>query len=279
MALIAVASAKGAPGVSTTALALAAVWPRRSLLVEADEHGGDLVFRQHGEGGQPLDPKIGMLSLALAGRRGLTAATVGEHTQTLHGGLDVLLGLASGEQASAWTGLWPLLGRALATIGDTDVIADLGRIGPKSASLDLLSQASLVLLVSGTTPEELAAVRDRAAALGQRLGAAGVSGPPVAVLLVSSHRELAGARDGLISLLQAGRIGADVLGGITKDPKGALQLAGRKGGRVERSELLRSARLVVSNIGSRYGLGTGQAEQSPVRAARPATMPAVQEVR
>src|ERR1700733_5524315 len=45
MALIAVAADKGAPGVTTTALSLAAVWPRPVLLAECDPAGGDLVYR------------------------------------------------------------------------------------------------------------------------------------------------------------------------------------------------------------------------------------------
>jgi len=40
MALIALASATGAPGVSTTALGLALNWPRPVVLVEADPNGG-----------------------------------------------------------------------------------------------------------------------------------------------------------------------------------------------------------------------------------------------
>ena len=42
--LIAVAADKGAPGVTTTAVALAAVWPRPVLLAECDPAGGDLVY-------------------------------------------------------------------------------------------------------------------------------------------------------------------------------------------------------------------------------------------
>ena len=45
MALIAIASDKGAPGVTTSALALAAVWPRPVLLAECDPSGGDLAYR------------------------------------------------------------------------------------------------------------------------------------------------------------------------------------------------------------------------------------------
>jgi len=43
MALIAIAADKGSPGVTTTSVALAAVWPRPVLLAECDPSGGDLV--------------------------------------------------------------------------------------------------------------------------------------------------------------------------------------------------------------------------------------------
>jgi hypothetical protein len=42
MALIALAADKGSPGVTTAAVALAAVWPRRVRLAETDPAGGDL---------------------------------------------------------------------------------------------------------------------------------------------------------------------------------------------------------------------------------------------
>ena len=42
MSALALVSAKGAPGVTTSALLLAAVWPSPSVLVEADWAGGDL---------------------------------------------------------------------------------------------------------------------------------------------------------------------------------------------------------------------------------------------
>ena len=42
--LIAFVSGKGAPGTSTSALALALAWPRLVLLAECDPRGGDLVW-------------------------------------------------------------------------------------------------------------------------------------------------------------------------------------------------------------------------------------------
>ena len=95
MALIAVAADKGAPGVTTATVALAAVWPRHVLLAECDPAGGDLVYRLPGVDGGRLDPRRGLLSLAVAARRGLQPQQVWEHAQKLRGGLDVLLGVTN----------------------------------------------------------------------------------------------------------------------------------------------------------------------------------------
>lgn len=168
MALIAVAADKGSPGVTTTAVALAAVWPRRVLLAETDPAGGDLVYRSRAAHGGVLDPNSGLLSLAATARRGLAAEQLWDHAQPLVGGLDVLVGIGSAEQAAGLAGLWPMLGQAFATLdespnGAADVIADCGRIGADSPTLELFAHSALVLLVSRTEAEHLARVRDRAA--------------------------------------------------------------------------------------------------------------------
>src|SRR3982074_1468642 len=80
MALIAIASDKGAPGVTTAALALAAVWPRPVLLAECDPAGGDLVYRFPAVGGGPLDPRAGGASPA-RGCRARQAAAAGLGTR------------------------------------------------------------------------------------------------------------------------------------------------------------------------------------------------------
>src|SRR5687767_6736911 len=137
MALIALAADKGSPGVTTAAVALSAVWPRRVLLAEADQAGGDLVYRSAAAHGGPLDPNIGMLSVAATARRGLVAEQLWNHSQPISGGLDVLVGLGTSEQSAGLDGLWPAFGRAFSGLADSahgaaDVIADCGRIGPDS---------------------------------------------------------------------------------------------------------------------------------------------------
>src|SRR5438876_11522565 len=100
MALIAIASDKGAPGVTTAALALAAVWPRPVLLAECDPAGGDLVYRFPALGGGHLDPRRRVLSLAVVARRGMQPQQVREAVQKLPGGRDVLAGVTNADQGA-----------------------------------------------------------------------------------------------------------------------------------------------------------------------------------
>jgi hypothetical protein len=264
MALIALAADKGSPGVTTTAVALAAVWPRRALLAEVDPAGGDLVYRSPAAHGGVLDPNTGMLSLAATARRGLAAEQLWDHAQPMSGGLDVLVGIGGSEQAAGLAGLWPILGRAFASLaespnGAADVIADCGRIGADSPAQDLLEQAALVLLVSRTEPEQLARVRDRAAALSAKLhgtqrGAAALGYPPIGVLLITepgSSGRVAGQVD---TMLMAGQVAARVAGAVAYDPAGAEQLAGRRRGRLDKSLLIRSARQITADVPGRYGI-------------------------
>ncbi|RYJ06001.1 MAG: hypothetical protein EON52_08655, partial [Actinomycetales bacterium] len=63
MGLVAFASAKGSPGVTTASLLVGALWPRPTIVVECDPSGGDVALRMPGDDGQPLDPQRGLLSL------------------------------------------------------------------------------------------------------------------------------------------------------------------------------------------------------------------------
>jgi hypothetical protein len=264
MALIALAADKGSPGVTTTAVALAAVWPRRALFAETDPAGGDLVYRSHAAHGGVLDPNTGMLSLAATARRGLAAEQLWDHAQPLAGGLDVLVGLGGSEQAAGLAGLWPTLGRAFASLaespnGAADVIADCGRVGADSPTHELFAQAALLLLVARTEPEQLARVRDRAAALSAKLhgahrGAGALGYPPIGVLLIAEPGNNAKIAGQVNDMLVASQISARVVGTIAHDPAGAEQLAGRRRGRLDKSLLIRSARQIAADVPGRYGI-------------------------
>ncbi|MFD3539765.1 hypothetical protein ACFWUQ_09730 [Streptomyces sp. NPDC058662] len=274
MALIALAADKGSPGVTTAAVALSAVWPRRTLLAEADPAGGDLVYRSSASHGGPLNPNSGMLSIAATARRGLAADQLWDHAQTMSGGLDVLVGLGSSEQSAGLIGQWPLLGKAFAQLGDSphapaDVIADCGRISADGPALELFAHASLVLLVARTTPESIARVRDRALALSARLhgaqrGAAQFGTPLLGVVLVTDPKDSAKVVNQVNDMLVASHSGVRVVGTLAYDPQGADQLAGRRRGRLDKSLLIRSARQVSFDINQQYGtLWAGPAGAPP----------------
>ncbi|WP_030860724.1 hypothetical protein [Streptomyces sp. NRRL S-37] len=263
MALIALAADKGSPGVTTAAVALAAVWPRRVLLAETDPAGGDLVYRSAAAHGGPLNPNTGMLSIAATARRGLVPDQLWDHAQPLSGGLDVLVGLGIAEQAAGLAGLWPTLGHAFAALGDSphapaDVIADCGRISGDTPAVELFPHASLVLLVSRTEPEALARVRDRAAALANKLhggprGAANLGNPVIGVVLVADTGNAAKLASQVNDMLVHAQTGARVVGTLADDPAGAEQLAGRRRGRLDKSLLIRSARKVTADVYQQYG--------------------------
>src|ERR1700743_1916067 len=165
MALIAIASDKGAPGVTTAALALAAVWPRPALLAECAPAGGDLVYRCPAAGGGHLDPRRGVLSLAVMARRGMQPQQIWEHTQKLHGGLDVLAGVTNAGQAAGLILFWAPIGKVLAALPQADVIADCGRLGADGPLYDLLAEATSVILVTRVHVADGTRVRVRSIAL------------------------------------------------------------------------------------------------------------------
>ncbi|MFI2616405.1 hypothetical protein [Streptomyces sp. NPDC018584] len=279
MALIALAADKGSPGVTTAAVALAAVWPRRVLVAETDPAGGDLVYRSAAAHGGPLNPNTGMLSIAATARRGLVPDQLWDHVQPLSGGLEVLVGLGVAEQAAGLAGLWPTLGRAFSQLADSphapaDVIADCGRVSGDTPAVELFRQAALVLLVSRTEPESLARVRDRAAALAAKLhggsrGAASLATPLIGVLLITDPSTSAKLVHQVNDMLMAAQTGARVVGTLADDPAGADQLAGRKRGRLDKSLLIRSARKVTVDLYQQYGAAwTNPVAQQPGRATQ-----------
>ncbi len=232
MSLVAAAAAKAAPGVTTSALALAGVWPadRQVLLVEADPGGGDLAAR-FGLAAQP-----GLVSLAAAARRQVDAALVAEHAQALPGGLGVLVGPPGAEQAAAALGmLAPAVVAGLEGLDGVDVVADLGRLDPGSPALGLARAASLLVLVVRPRLDELQHLVHRVAALrGERraLGLVVVGTGPYPA------EEIAAA------------LGVEVLGTLPADPRAASLLGGGTAsvGALRRTPLVRAARSLAEAV-------------------------------
>ena len=275
MALIVIAADKGAPGVTTTALALAAVWPRPVLLAECDPSGGDLVYRFPAADGSALDPRRGLMTLAVVARRGLQPRQLWEHTQKLSGGLDVLTGVINAEQGASLGTLWGPLGELFAALPGGDVIADCGRLGADGRPYDLLSRASAVLLVTRPSPGDVIRLRDRAAAVTAAASARGRRGLTPAVVVIAEQRTLRATAAEVGHALAQGNVSATVLGGIAADDQGAELMLGQWAGKLDKTMLIRTARetaqqLAASLAGSRDDAGP---QAAPPQRPNPATAP------
>lgn len=227
MTLVALCTAKGSPGATTAALALASTDAFRdtALLVEADPSGGDLASRL----GFAADP--GLASLAAAGRRQFSAELVEHHSQRV-AGVDVVAAPAGASSArSALHVLGPGLASALRALAGRVVICDLGRLDAESASVELARSADLVLVVTRPVLADLAHLAEEGS-WWARLG------PPVALVLSGEPGAVRRERYPADEVSSA--LGLEVLGTLAWDPKGVAALVGQ-GREVRRSALVQSA--------------------------------------
>lgn len=243
MALVALASAKGSPGVTTAATVLAALWPRSVLLAECDPAGSDLVVRMTGPGGVPLTADRGLVSLAAAGRKGLDDDVIMAHTQQLDGGLDALVGVRAPEQVGGMGGLWAPLGAALNGMRGTDVLADCGRIGPSSPQLPIVKAARLVVLICTATGSSVAHLRERLPALSHHVDA------HLGVLVIADPRRRDAVKQ-VWAVLDQMSVPVRHRWHLAWDPSGAAFFEGEGQGRLDRTSLIRTAREVVSDMAS-----------------------------
>src|SRR5437660_70872 len=196
--------------------------------------GGDLVYRFPAVGGGHLDPRRGVLSLAVVARRGMQPQQVWEHVQKLHGGLDVLAGVTNAEQGAGLSLLWGPIGKALASMPQADVIADCGRLGADGPLYDLLAEATTVVLVTKVHVADVIRLRDRAAAFAAAAQTRGRRNFGVGVVVVADHKKFRASVGEVQHVLGQANAPATVLGGIAHDTKGADLLSGEWGGSLDR---------------------------------------------
>ncbi|SHN52445.1 hypothetical protein SAMN05660350_00386 [Geodermatophilus obscurus] len=234
--LIALCSAKGAPGVTTSGLALALSWPRPTVLAELDPAGGD-VLAGYGRGELSAG---GLADLELAARRGGLARHLDGQLLRLdpEGRARLLPGLA--DPAGARHVDWDRLAAVLATLEDgaVDVIGDCGRLRAEHFPAAVVRRAAAVVLTTGST---LRAVRAATRAVAELRGE-GHAGM-VAALVVGpgepyGEREIGEA------------LGVPVIGSLPRDAKAASVLSdGAPAGRLfAQSALLRAARTVATRL-------------------------------
>jgi len=241
MPLIALASVKSSPGVTTAALALAGVWktaPRR-LLVEADPAGGDLGLWL----GLPAAP--GLAGLAAAARHGHDGDLPWRHARELAGGIHLITVAAGAEQAAACVSALTAanLPEELAG-GPEPVLADCGRLYPGSPALAVAAAAAVTLLVVRPRVSELAHLEPRIRGLER-------AGLRLALILVPDGRRPPGEPSYPAGEITAA-LGVPVQAALPADPRAAEQLCRRAGdpGPARRLPLLREAAAVAAALDS-----------------------------
>ncbi|GAB3208472.1 hypothetical protein ACQEU5_04220 [Marinactinospora thermotolerans] len=228
---VALFSLGGAPGVTTLAMALASVWPDESgaVLVEADAAGGDIGTWHR----LPASP--GLTDFAAASRHRQSGAGEGPsaHTQTLPGGLPVCVAPVTADRAGGAVRLLADNNPTLATGPGPAVIADLGRLAPRSATARLALQADTALLVTRDDTAQLRRVKESAPAFTEsfsRLRLVVVGG-------AESAKEIANV------------MGIPVLAQIGPDDKAAAFLRGeRRLSRPQRRPLFKAAATLAGHL-------------------------------
>lgn len=163
MALFAFASAKGAPGVTTTVLALAFAWPRPALVVEADMSGSSSILSGFLAG--QVDHSHGLVNLSVSAREhGVTRERVWEQCLQIGTERYVLPGIADPAQAAGLTTTWGPLAQTLQSLEDAavDVLVDCGRLGTTYSPLAMIRSADAVTLVMGSRLPDVYAMSRRA---------------------------------------------------------------------------------------------------------------------
>lgn len=158
MAVIALTSASGSPGVTTTAVGLALLWPRPVILVEADPTGGSGLLAGYFRGTRPYT--TGLIELALSPEP--VADALPSAVIPIDGtSVSFVAGTRSHAQAGALQDLWEPLAEAFAGLDENgqDVIVDVGRRGLVGSPELLLNRADLSLLVARTNLPSLVAAR------------------------------------------------------------------------------------------------------------------------
>lgn len=152
MAVIALCSAKGSPGVTTAALGLTLTWPGRCVLAECDPAGGS-VQAGYLAGALPADRGIRELAVAELRSESLPekwwSQLIDLHPPQLRRLL--LPGITDPVQSGALRPVWDRLGEFFAELEygqpGFDVIVDCGRLAAPNTPWPVLVRADAVLLV------------------------------------------------------------------------------------------------------------------------------------
>lgn len=243
--LIAFASGKGAPGVSTTAAALAAVWPQPVLLVEADPRGGTLLFglgQGNDAGGR------GLLGLQLGIRRQPIAAALREQLIQLEAWPNTyaLPGVDSSRQSANLP--WSQIASYLAAQDEFDVLVDCGALPAVRQPTAVWAAADLTVLVCGSTMASAHFAEDAGSILREDLRTTGLGMDRLVSVVVGPGRPYP-IKDLRTFLHEC----APVIGSMEWDPGAAAVFSegAPRGRKLAKLGLLRSAAALANQLGAR----------------------------
>lgn len=284
MAIIAVASAKGSPGVTTTCLALVLTWPRSVLLVEADPAGGDVMA---GYVRAELDGDRGLAYLAVAARRDaldveLDAQVIDltpEKQTTGTPPITRLLvpGVTDPVESAAVGPSWPRLADFFVGLGQRspwlraadrpvreplDVIVDCGRLISTYPPLTVMASADLVLLAVRSSLRSASSTAPVVATLRRELAAVGGDPDRVGLVVIEG---------GEYRTSDLGRaLGAPVVATVPWREKEAAALSDGIGKVVDNSPLMRSARKAAESLAAQLARAQHAAEAPSTAPEQPA---------
>ncbi|KRF07312.1 hypothetical protein ASG88_00140 [Nocardioides sp. Soil777] len=246
---VAVCCDRGAPGATTTALALATAISEYTVVVEADPYGGDLALRCRAGGRDVLPETPTVLTVSTAARTSHAPDLVSVYAHRFTDGVGVIPGHMSAEQAAGMSDWSPLAAALHAS--STHVVADLGRIHMSSPSLSVAAAADVLVVVGRADVGAVVHLRERLARLVPAVAA--VRGrPPVVVPVVLTLRRAGGRHAADVRRLLADSPAGPLVGSVgwvAWDPRGVARLErGEEGRGLTRTPLLRSAATVVDAI-------------------------------
>jgi hypothetical protein len=235
MAVIALTSAKGSPGVTAAALAMTLTWPGRCVLAECDPAGGSI---QAGYLAGALPADRGIRELAVAELRGedLRQHWWGQlvDLQPPHRQRLLLPGITDPAQSGTLRPVWDKFAEFFAELESTDqcdVIVDCGRIAAPNPPWPLLLSADLVLLTLRPDLPGMSAAVPAVRTLRTQLTQQGAAAGPLALLVTGGGDQS--------SRTVARELATPVVATIPDDPRAATVLS--RGGTVRTTAALMRA--------------------------------------
>lgn len=272
--LFAICADRGAPGSTTTALALGAARGLPAVVVEADPYGGDLALRIRHDGNPlPTTPTVLSVSAGRSGQ-GWTAGPRtpldgpggpserrhrdlwrdGSHEVSEH--VRVVPGFMAAEHGTSMA--WPVLASALEA-QSVPVFADLGRIHTGSPSLTVAAAADALVPVCRSDMASVQHMVDRLELLVPAIADRNGRPPIVLPVVIAPRQHGSTIANSVAEILGETAVGPTLRGvsWLAWDPAAVAQLesgADPWGKPLRKSALMKSARKVMWMVGLATGL-------------------------